>query len=73
VFHEPALAVAPLDTTGAGDCFNAGFITAWLEGRSLRECLRWGNVVGGLSTEGLGGTGRPVRREEVEEWVGSKA
>lgn len=69
VVHEPALAVQPLDTTGAGDCFNAGFVTAWLQGLPLRECLRWGNVAGGLSTEGLGGTGRMVRREEVEERV----
>ena len=67
VLHEPALTLTPLDTTGAGDCFDAGFIAAWLEGRPLRECLQWGNVVGGLSTEGMGGTGRVVRREEVEE------
>ncbi|MBN1954822.1 MAG: carbohydrate kinase family protein [Anaerolineae bacterium] len=67
VLHEPALAVTPRDTTGAGDCFNAGFIAAWLEGRPLEECLQWGNVVGGLSTEGMGGTGRPVSRTEVEE------
>ncbi len=70
VLHEPAIAVRPLDTTGAGDCFNAGFVTAWLEGRPLRECLRWGNIVGGLSTEGLGGTERRVTRQEVEGWLG---
>jgi sugar/nucleoside kinase (ribokinase family) len=67
--HEPAIAVKPVDTTGAGDCFNAGFIAAWLEGRPLRESLRWGNVVGGLSTEELGGTGRVVRREDVAAWL----
>lgn len=66
IFHAPALPITPLDTTGAGDCFCAGFLCAWLEGRPLPECLRWGNAVGGLSTLGLGGTGYRVGRAEVE-------
>ncbi len=70
LYHSPPIPVHPLDTTGAGDCFNAGFVTAWLGDRPLEECLRWGNIVGGLSTEGLGGTERVVTREEVEKWMG---
>lgn len=69
VFHEPAIPVTPVDTTGAGDCFNAGFIKAWLEGRPIAECLRWGNVVGGLSTTARGGTARAVSLEEVQRWL----
>lgn len=68
--HSPAIPVTPLDTTGAGDCFNAGFLKAWLDERPLDECLRWGNIVGGLSTLGMGGTGRVVTAEEVEGWLG---
>jgi sugar/nucleoside kinase (ribokinase family) len=64
-WHAPALPLTPLDTTGAGDCFSAGFIKARLMGRPVEECLRWANVVGGLSTLGLGGTGRVVTAEEV--------
>ncbi len=64
-FHAPALQVTPVDTTGAGDCFNAGFIKAWLDGLPVEECLRWGNVVGGLSTTALGGTGRRITAEDV--------
>jgi sugar/nucleoside kinase (ribokinase family) len=63
--HQPAVRVKPVDTTGAGDAFNAGFLCAWLDGKPLDDCLRWGNVVGGLSTEGIGGTGRKVTRSEV--------
>jgi sugar/nucleoside kinase (ribokinase family) len=66
VVHSPALPVTPLDTTGAGDVFDAGFLAARLEGRPLAECLRWGNVVAGLSTLAAGGTGRVVTRADVE-------
>jgi len=66
IAYVPALPVQPLDTTGAGDTFDAGFVAARLDGRLLAECLRWGNVVGGLSTLGPGGTGRVVTRAEVE-------
>jgi sugar/nucleoside kinase (ribokinase family) len=65
IVHAPALDLTPLDTTGAGDCFDAGFLRAWLDGQPLDECLRWGNAVGGLSTLGMGGTGRVVTAEDV--------
>ncbi len=66
IVHAPAIRVEPLDTTGAGDCFDAGFIRAWLDGRPLEQCLQWGNVVGGLSTLARGGTGRVITANEVE-------
>jgi sugar/nucleoside kinase (ribokinase family) len=69
IVHAPAIEVDVIDTTGAGDCFNAGFLIAWLEGRPLLECLRWGNVVGGLSTTAPGGTGRVVTRAVVEQYL----
>ena len=53
--HAPAIEVVPLDTTGAGDIFNAGFLAAHFQGRPPEECLRWGNIAGGLSLRGYGG------------------
>ncbi|KFM94327.1 PfkB domain-containing protein [Paenibacillus macerans] len=50
-------AVTPVDTTGAGDCFNAGIIYGYLLGRRGEELLRFANACGALSTLGLGGTG----------------
>jgi sugar/nucleoside kinase (ribokinase family) len=59
-----AMPVEPMDTTGAGDSFNAGFLRAWLDGADLRESLRWGAVSGAISTRRLGGIdGQPTLAE----------
>jgi sugar/nucleoside kinase (ribokinase family) len=71
VVQVPAFPVEPVDTTGAGDSFDAGFLHAWLEGRPLLECLRWGSACGSLSTRGLGGTARQADRAEAERLVRS--
>lgn len=68
-FHEPALKITPLDTTGAGDIFNSGFLTAWLEKKSLPECLRWGNISAGLSTLGHGSSGYRFTRTEIRDYI----
>jgi len=51
----PSIPVTPVDTTGAGDCFNAGFLYGFLRGIPLPECLRIANVCGALSTLAAGG------------------
>jgi sugar/nucleoside kinase (ribokinase family) len=61
-----AFPVEPVDTTGAGDSFDAGFLHAWLSGSPLGECLRWGCACGSLSTRGSGGTDHQAGRGEVE-------
>ena len=66
MLQVPAYSVEPVDTTGAGDSFNAGFLHAWLARRPLEECLRWGAACGSLSTRGLGGTARQASVEEAE-------
>jgi sugar/nucleoside kinase (ribokinase family) len=56
--------IEPVDTTGAGDTFNAGFLAAWLEGRDLVDALRFAVACGSLSTLSVGGTdGQPTRAE----------
>ena len=69
LYYCPALKIKVKDTTGAGDCFNAGFIKSWINGDSIDECLRWGNIVGGLSTTELGGTGKVIQVQNVEKYL----
>lgn len=52
----PGLEVRPVDTIGAGDSFNAGFLAAWLSGCSVERSAAAGNVTGALSTLMPGGT-----------------
>jgi len=57
--------VRVVDTTGAGDAFNGGFLYALLKGHKLPECLEMGNRVGALSTQVAGGIDGLPRRAEV--------
>jgi sugar/nucleoside kinase (ribokinase family) len=57
--------VVAVDTTGAGDSFNAGFLHAWLDDRPLDECLRSGVACGALSTRAPGGTTAQPAAEEL--------
>ena len=52
----PGLSVSPVDTIGAGDSFDAGFLHAYLMGLDVMACARAGNICGALATQGAGGT-----------------
>ncbi|MGI9071551.1 MAG: carbohydrate kinase family protein [Bryobacteraceae bacterium] len=69
VVSVPAFPVNPLDTTGAGDTFNAGFLHAWLRGAGLQEAMRFGSACGALSTLGLGGTASQPTESQAREFM----
>ncbi len=52
---EP-VALTPVDTIGAGDSFDAGFLHAWLGGRDAVSAAQLGAITGALSTQSFGGT-----------------
>jgi len=52
----PPLHIDLVDTIGAGDSFDAGFLHNFIRGASLEACLRLGNLAGALSTTRQGGT-----------------
>jgi sugar/nucleoside kinase (ribokinase family) len=65
----PAIPVNPVDTTGAGDAFDAGFLSAFVRGALLMECMRVGAICGGLTTTARGGATATPTLEEVEKWL----
>lgn len=66
IFMQKPGAAESVDTTGAGDCFDAGFLYAWLSGMKPAECLKAGAVCGELSTRELGGVAGFPSKEELE-------
>ena len=56
VLREAGIQVDTLDTTGAGDTFDAAYLDSFLRGLEPQECLRRACVAGAISTSALGGT-----------------
>jgi len=50
----PAYSVEEVDPTGAGDCFDAGFLCGLLEGKSLEDCGKIGAATGALNAAAFG-------------------
>jgi len=63
----PAPRVPAVDTTGAGDSFDAGFISGLLEGLPGEGCLARAVLCGSLSTRGIGGTSAQPTLAEVRD------
>lgn len=59
----PAYSVEVIDTVGAGDVFNAGFIAKCLERASLKECIMNGNAVSGYTVSKKGARSTPSKNE----------
>lgn len=58
-----------VDTVGAGDTFNAGFLYGFLNGWSLAKSLRLASVCGSLSTRSAGGTSAQPTLKEAMQYV----
>jgi sugar/nucleoside kinase (ribokinase family) len=64
IFRARGPEVTPVDTVGAGDAFDAGFLAGWLDARDLGGALALGCACGALSTRAAGGVaGQPDRAE----------
>ena len=64
--HVPAFAVRAIDTTGAGDAFNAGLAVAVVEGRALRDALRFASATAALACTRRGAQAAMPTRAEVD-------
>jgi fructokinase/2-dehydro-3-deoxygluconokinase len=63
IVRASAFRTTVVDTLGAGDAFDGGFIAARLIGKSVEEALRWGNAVAALQIAQPGARGLPARAE----------
>jgi sugar/nucleoside kinase (ribokinase family) len=57
----------PVDTVGAGDSFDGGFIAAWLRGLPLDVCAAIGNACGRANTLARGGIAGQLRRADLPQ------
>ena len=66
-----ALKLQVVDTTGAGDSFDAGFLYGYLNGWNLEKALSLAAACGSLSTRSTGGTAAQPTLEEAMRYVQS--
>lgn len=72
MLHGEAFTVPVVDTLGAGDAYNAGFIAAVTRGLPLAEANRWGNAVAGFKIMHAGARNFPSL-SQLEEFIVSRA
>jgi sugar/nucleoside kinase (ribokinase family) len=65
----PSIPVRLVDTVGAGDSFDAGFIYGVLQGWPLEKALRVGTICGALSTREAGGTTAQPTLDEILDYL----
>jgi len=66
-FHQTALPVTVVDTTGCGDVFHGGYIYGLLQGWELRRTVRFAAACAALKARALGGRTAIPRLKEVEK------
>ena len=68
LFEVPSyLNSAVVDTIGAGDSFDAGFVSRFVKGRNLESCLKFANLAGAINTTAAGGTTAFSSYEKIKE------
>lgn len=63
--HVPGFVVNEVDPTGAGDCFDAGFLTRWLAGDAVEVAARFANACGALAVTAQGPMAGAQTKEKV--------
>lgn len=71
-FTLPAFPVRAIDSTGAGDNFAAGFISALLHGEDFYHCCRFGTAAAAVCVTATGSTAAVRDREQVEAFLAAQ-
>ena len=72
VVRVPVYPSRVVDTVGAGDSFDGGFLYGWLAGWDLERCLRLGSACGSLSTRAACGTAAQPTLSEAMDLINQK-
>ncbi len=64
--HVPGVKVDVVDTTGAGDAFNAGLTVALSEGKNIIESLKFANCCGAFTCTKAGVVNTLAYRQEID-------
>lgn len=64
-----AYKVKAIDTTGAGDAFNGGLLTALSEGKTIGEAARFANALAAISVQRIGTTPSMPTRAEIDKFL----
>jgi ribokinase len=67
--HVPGRKVVPVDTTGAGDCFNGALAVALAEGKNLVSAIEFANCAAALQVTRMGTAPAMPHRDEVEKML----
>ena len=68
-FYQPAMKVEVVDTTGAGDVYHGAFLTAYLKGMSIPECMRFATGVSSIKCTKPGGRAGIPDLETLEKFL----
>lgn len=66
-YMQPALKVKVVDTVGAGDSFDAGFVYGFLNRYDWQKCLQIGCLCGSYNTTRAGGISGQLKREQLHD------
>jgi sugar/nucleoside kinase (ribokinase family) len=71
-YHANVFNVNVVDTTGAGDSFNSGFIYKYYQDSSIENCILWGSACAAISTTASGGTTAFPNQVELEHFLNER-
>jgi sugar/nucleoside kinase (ribokinase family) len=67
--HMPIVPAPVVERTGAGDAFGSGFLGAYLQGKPLEECLKWGTVNSASVLGFVGPQAGLLTVDKMQEWL----
>ena len=67
--YMPIVEAPVVERTGAGDAFGSGFLAAYIAGKSLEECLKWGTVNSASVLGFTGSTSGLLHLNQMQQWL----